>query len=80
MYSPPTIGIKFLKLKLADLTSTAIKALPENILHSLLYFLRTNDGFAKQVQTIVKATSNLTSSTLIPLLYDGDASVGDSKE
>eukprot|EP01114_Cavostelium_apophysatum_P013415 TRINITY_DN3247_c0_g1_i5.p1 TRINITY_DN3247_c0_g1~~TRINITY_DN3247_c0_g1_i5.p1 ORF type:complete len:2234 (+),score=701.16 TRINITY_DN3247_c0_g1_i5:75-6776(+) len=76
-------GIKFLKNKITDLTPSALKSLPENILHHLLYFLRTNpDGFAKQVQTTIKAIqkNNPVPQSFSALISEGDSNIVNSKQ
>eukprot|EP01116_Phalansterium_solitarium_P014539 TRINITY_DN3224_c0_g1_i5.p1 TRINITY_DN3224_c0_g1~~TRINITY_DN3224_c0_g1_i5.p1 ORF type:complete len:1462 (-),score=389.12 TRINITY_DN3224_c0_g1_i5:3053-7438(-) len=74
-------GDRYLRLRLPELTNNMIKSLPENLLHSLLYYLRTSEGFSKQAQVISKPLQKLNPipSSLIPLLYDSDAVVLNSK-
>jgi len=75
-------GLKFLKNKVADLQLATLKVLPDNVLHTLLYVLRT-EGLSKQAQSVIKGMQKATpvSQTVAPLLSEGaDVNIANSKE
>lgn len=72
-------GTKYLKSKLADLPQNVLKSLPENFVHSLITFLRNNEGFTKQLLTITKSLQKSNSSIAMAPLLNG-ASPVDSRE
>jgi hypothetical protein len=65
-----------------DLPKAVIKTLPENTVHNLLYFLRSNEGLARQAQTVAKAFQKMSPlpQSLVPLLSEGDPTLLNSKQ
>jgi CCR4-NOT transcription complex subunit 1 len=60
-------GVRYLKSKLPELTLNNTKSLPENVMHNLLYFLKTHEAFAKQKPYLMKALQKLQPSNSIAL-------------
>jgi hypothetical protein len=56
-----------LKSKLPELTQNNTKSLPENVMHNLLYFLKTHEAFAKQKPYLIKALQKLQPSNSVAL-------------
>ena len=80
------LGIRYLKSKLPELTLNNTKSLPENVMHNLLYFLKTHEAFAKQKPYVVKALQKLQPSNSVALSpltshmqYSGDIGACDFK-
>jgi CCR4-NOT transcription complex subunit 1 len=61
-----------LKGRLPDLSQPA-NSLPESVLHSLLYFFKTHEGFAKQEANVMRALTkhNPTPLSVLPLTEAG---------
>ncbi len=59
-------GIRYLKSKLPELQNNT-KSLPENVMHNLLYFLKTHEVFATQKPYLLKALQKLQPSNSIAL-------------
>jgi hypothetical protein len=68
------LAIRFLKTKLGELNNANIKTLPEGVLHSLLYLIRTDSfGGLKNLASLIKPLQKLgLSSSFSPLLIFGD--------
>ena len=56
-----------MKSKLPELTQNNTKSLPENVMHNLLYFLKTHEAFAKQKPYLVRALKKLQPSNSLAL-------------
>src|SRR5690606_20734768 len=63
------VGINFLKTKIPEIMDTGRTALPENIVHHLLYFVTITPDFAKDKEKILKAFEGQQQSqvTMAPL-------------
>eukprot|EP01113_Clastostelium_recurvatum_P016806 TRINITY_DN1971_c0_g1_i2.p1 TRINITY_DN1971_c0_g1~~TRINITY_DN1971_c0_g1_i2.p1 ORF type:complete len:2308 (-),score=670.74 TRINITY_DN1971_c0_g1_i2:313-7236(-) len=76
-------GIKFLRTKLPELTqSNTVRALPENLLHELLYCLRTHEGFARQRAQVLKTLTKLfpSANSLVLLPFTEEVAVSASAQ
>jgi len=70
-------GDKFLRARLAELPKETAAVLPDELLHSLLYFLGSREGLAKPRAALVKLlqgvfTEDKAPLTLVPLLYGAE--------
>lgn len=56
-------------MKLPEITQSNIKSLPENVVHNLSYFLKTNEGFAKTpfLKSLLKLQPSVSSLVAAPM-------------
>lgn len=76
-----TEGEKFLRAKLGELSKENVAALPEDLLHSLLFYVKRHEGFSKQRLALAKTLQQLvpdekTPLCLLPLLSGVEEDVG----